>query len=105
MLSGSQPALRLSASLITTQLSVSNSLDRREHGPRDLRLLARAGDPRLHQHHGGHLRRRRLLRRFALAAVASGISNDETVITCISEHDFLQVYPDVAASIVTGYAT
>lgn len=36
--------------------------------------------------------------------VASGISNDETVITCISEHDFFQVY-DVAASIVTGYAT
>lgn len=40
----------------------------------------------------------------ALAAVASGISNDETVITCISEHDFLQVY-DVAAAVITGYAT
>lgn len=40
----------------------------------------------------------------ALAAVASGISNDETVITCISEHDFLQTY-DTAASIITGYAT
>lgn len=36
--------------------------------------------------------------------VASGISNDETVITCICEHDFFQVY-DVAASIITGYAT
>jgi len=40
----------------------------------------------------------------ALAAVASGISNDETVITCIAEHDFLQVY-DTAASVITGYAT
>jgi HK97 family phage major capsid protein len=40
----------------------------------------------------------------ALAAVASGISNDETVVTCISEHDFLQVY-DVGASVITGYAT
>lgn len=40
----------------------------------------------------------------ALAAVASGISNDETVITVIAEHDFLQVY-DTAASVVTGYAT
>lgn len=40
----------------------------------------------------------------SLAAVASGISNDETVITCITEHDFFQVY-DVAASITTGYAT
>lgn len=36
--------------------------------------------------------------------IQSGISNDETVITCISEHDFLQVY-DVAASIRTGLAT
>jgi hypothetical protein len=35
--------------------------------------------------------------------IQSGISNDETVITCISEHDFLQVY-DVAASIRTGVA-
>lgn len=40
----------------------------------------------------------------ALAAVASGISNDETVITCIAEHDFLQVY-DKGASVITGYAT
>jgi HK97 family phage major capsid protein len=39
-----------------------------------------------------------------LAAVVSGISNDETVITCIAEHDFFQVY-DVAASVITGYAT
>jgi HK97 family phage major capsid protein len=39
-----------------------------------------------------------------LAAVASGISNDETVVTCISEHDFLQVY-DTAAAVITGYAT
>lgn len=38
----------------------------------------------------------------ALSAVASGISNDETVITCIAEHDFLQVY-DKAAYILTGY--
>lgn len=36
--------------------------------------------------------------------VQSGISNDETVITCISEHDFLQVYPE-AAAIRTGVAT
>ena len=40
----------------------------------------------------------------ALAAVASGISNDETVISCIAEHDFLQVYSD-AVAILTGYAT
>jgi HK97 family phage major capsid protein len=38
------------------------------------------------------------------STIQSGISNDETVITCISEHDFLQVY-DVAASIRTGLAT
>ena len=37
-------------------------------------------------------------------AVASGISNDETVITCVAEHDFLQVY-DKAAAIKTGYST
>lgn len=36
--------------------------------------------------------------------IQSGISNDETVITCIAEHDFLQVY-DKAASIRTGLAT
>lgn len=36
--------------------------------------------------------------------IQSGISNDETVITCISEHDFLQVY-SAAAAIRTGYAT
>lgn len=36
--------------------------------------------------------------------IQSGISNDETVITCIAEHDFLQVY-DTAAAIKTGYAT
>lgn len=40
----------------------------------------------------------------ATAAVVSGISSDETVITCISEHDFAQIY-DKAASIITGYAT
>lgn len=38
------------------------------------------------------------------STIQSGISNDETVITCIAEHDFLQVY-DVAASIRTGLAT
>ena len=37
-------------------------------------------------------------------ATVSGISNDETVVTGISEHDFLQVH-DLAASIITGYAT
>jgi HK97 family phage major capsid protein len=36
--------------------------------------------------------------------IQSGISNDETVITCISEHDFLQAYT-AAAAIRTGYAT
>jgi HK97 family phage major capsid protein len=36
--------------------------------------------------------------------VQSGISNDETVITCIGEHDFFQKY-DLAASIITTYAT
>lgn len=39
----------------------------------------------------------------AAGVVASGISNDETVITCITEHDFLMVY-DEACSIQTGYA-
>jgi len=39
----------------------------------------------------------------SLAAVASGISNDETVITCIAEHDFQQRYQE-AASIRTGMA-
>jgi HK97 family phage major capsid protein len=39
-----------------------------------------------------------------ISAVASGISNDETVITCIAEHDFLQVY-DKAAAVRTGLAT
>lgn len=39
-----------------------------------------------------------------LSAVASGISNDETVITCIAEHDFFQRY-DTASSVITGYAT
>lgn len=36
--------------------------------------------------------------------VQSGISNDETVITCIAEHDFQQRYQE-AASIRTGMAT
>lgn len=36
--------------------------------------------------------------------IQSGISNDETVITCISEHDFNQKYA-AAAAIRTGYAT
>jgi HK97 family phage major capsid protein len=36
--------------------------------------------------------------------IQSGISNDETVITCIAEHDFFQAY-DVAAAFKTGYAT
>ena len=36
-------------------------------------------------------------------AVASGISNDETVITCIAEHDFLLTH-DKAVSIQNGYA-
>lgn len=40
----------------------------------------------------------------SVSAVVSGISNDETVITCISEHDFLQVYA-AAASVITGYST
>ena len=38
------------------------------------------------------------------SAVVSGISNDETVITVIAEHDFLQTY-DTATAIKTGYAT
>ncbi len=37
-------------------------------------------------------------------AVLSGISQDETVITCISEHDFLQVY-DKAVAVLTGYSS
>lgn len=38
------------------------------------------------------------------AAIQSGISNDETVITCIGEHDFFMTH-DVAAAIATTYAT
>jgi HK97 family phage major capsid protein len=36
--------------------------------------------------------------------IQSGISNDETVVTCIAEHDFQQRYQE-AAAIKTGYAT
>lgn len=36
--------------------------------------------------------------------IQSGISNDETVIVSTAEHDFLQRY-DVAAAVITGYAT
>ncbi len=38
------------------------------------------------------------------AVVKSGISQDETVVRCISEHDFALVY-DKAAAACTGYAT
>lgn len=40
----------------------------------------------------------------ASAVVKSGISQDETVVTCIAEHDFLQTY-DTAAVVITGSAT
>jgi HK97 family phage major capsid protein len=40
----------------------------------------------------------------ASAVVKSGISQDETVVTCISEHDFLMTY-DTAAAVITGSAT
>ena len=42
--------------------------------------------------------------RDSTGTIQSGISNDETVITCIAEHDFLQKY-DVAAAWKTGLAT
>lgn len=42
--------------------------------------------------------------RDSTGTIQSGISNDETVITCISEHDFFQSYPQ-AAAFRTGYAT
>lgn len=40
----------------------------------------------------------------ASAVVKSGISQDETVVTCIAEHDFLLTY-DTAAVVITGSAT
>lgn len=40
----------------------------------------------------------------ASAVCKSGISQDETVITCIAEHDFLLTY-DTAAVVITGSAT
>lgn len=101
MLSGAQPRIFGYPVLKTTQLSVANSwiganggLVMFVHGP-SMEIhdsMARTVEAfRGGAYHDG-------------STIQSGISNDETVITCIAEHDFLQVY-DVAAAIKTGYAT
>jgi len=103
MLSGAQPRMFGFPVLITTQLETTNSFIGASAG-----MIYFCHAPSLEIHDS-------MARTIAtyvggayydpsLAAVASGISNDETVITAISEHDFLQVY-DVAASVITGYAT
>ncbi len=103
MLSGAQPRLFGFPVKLTTQLEVSNSWMGANTG-----LIMFVHGPSMEIHDS-------MARTIAtyvggayfdpvLAAVASGISNDETVITCIAEHDFFQKY-DTAASIITGYAT
>lgn len=102
MLNAAQPRIFGFPVLISTQLSVSNSFIGANAG-----LIFFVYAPALEIHdslartvesfRGGAYRD-------STGTIQSGISNDETVITCISEHDFLQVY-DVAASVKTGYAT
>ena len=103
MLAGAQPRLFGFPVLLTTQLETSNTFIGANAG-----MIIFCYAPALEIHDS----LQRTVQTYvggayydpALAAVASGISNDETVITCIAEHDFLQVY-DTAAAIVTGYAT
>jgi HK97 family phage major capsid protein len=102
MLSGARPTLFGYPVLKTTQLGVSNSWIGTNGG-----LVMFVYAPAL-EIHDSMARTVEAFRggayRDTTGTIQSGISNDETVITCIAEHDFLQVY-DVAASIKTGYAT
>lgn len=102
MLSGAQPRLFGYRVLKTTQLSIANSWIGANGG-----LLMFVYGPSL-EIHDSLARSVEAFRGGAYKdennTVQSGISNDETVITCTAEHDFLQVY-DSAASIKTGYAT
>ena len=102
MLAAAQPRIFGFPVLISTQLSVSNSFIGASAG-----LVIFVYAPSL-EIHDSMARTVEAFRggayRDSTGTIQSGISNDETVITCISEHDFLQVY-DVAASIKTGYAT
>jgi len=103
MLSGSQPRIFGFPVKLTTQLETSNSFIGANGG-----MIIFCYAPGLEIHDSFQ----RTVATYvggayydpALAAVASGISNDETVITVIAEHDFLQVY-DTGASVITGYAT
>lgn len=101
MLAGAAPRLFGFPVLLTTQLSVTNTFIGAGKG-----LIMFVHAPSLEIHDS----MQRTVEAFRGGAyhdgteVQSGISNDETVITCIAEHDFLQVY-DVAASIKTTYAT
>jgi HK97 family phage major capsid protein len=103
MLSGAQPRMFGFPVKITTQLETSNAWIGANAG-----MIIFAHGPSMEIHDS-------MARTIAtyvggayydpvLAAVASGISNDETVITCIAEHDFFQKY-DTASSFITGYAT
>lgn len=101
-LAGAQPRILGFPVLISTNLEVSNSFIGASSG-----LLFFVHWPSM-EIHDSMSRTVEVFRGGAYAnssgTVVSGISNDETVITCISEHDFLQVY-DRAAAIRTGLAT
>lgn len=102
MLSGASPRIFGFPVLVTTQLSVSNSFIGASGG-----MIVFCYAPAL-EIHDSMARTVEAFRGGAYrddsGTIQSGISNDETVITCIGEHDFLQAY-DVAASIKTGYTT
>lgn len=101
MLSGAQPRLFGFPVLKTTQLAIANSWIGASSG---MIFLVHAPSLEIHDSQARRLEVFRGGAYYDGTVVQSGISNDETVITCISEHDFLQTY-DVAASIITGYAT
>lgn len=102
MLSGASPRIFGFPVKITTQLSVGNSWIGANGG-----MVIFVYAPAL-EIHDSMSRTVEAFRggayRDTTGTIQSGISNDETVITCIAEHDFLQVY-DTAAAIKTGYAT
>jgi len=102
MLGAAQPRIFGFPVLLTTQLGVANSFIGASSG-----LVIFCYAPALEIHDSMS----RTVEGFRGGAyvddtntMRSGISNDETVITCTSEHDFFQTY-DVAAAIRTGYAT
>jgi len=101
MLAGAQPRLFGFPVLLTTQLSVTNSFISAGKG---LVIFVHAPSLEIHDSMSRTVEAFRGGAYYDGAAIQSGISNDETVITCIAEHDFLQAY-DVAASVKTGYAT